>query len=190
MGEIFKPVTQWIAGNVGWSVLLGFFILSLFFEFSKIKLSPITALFKWIGNRITSGLRADIASLDLKIQNLQQETDKKFDEVRDSVNKSVADLQAETGLKDLELKKQLREIEERQDRQSAARIKAHVFTFSRECRKGESHTLEDFENIVRENQEYESLVEKRGWKNDVYKLDFDFIMTDYNRRKTTGDFLR
>ena len=41
MGEIQKAVGQWIVSNVGWTVLIILFILSMFFEISKIKKEPI-----------------------------------------------------------------------------------------------------------------------------------------------------
>lgn len=194
MGEIFKPVTQWISTNVGWSVLLGLFILSLFFEFSKIKLSPITAFFKWIGDRLTAGLKIEISELrentDKRFDEMKAETDQNLKELKDSVNASMAELTAKSNLNDSEFQRKLNEIEEKQDKQICSRIKAHVLNFSRQCRNGEKHTFEDFKNIISENQEYQEIIERHGWKNDVYKLDFDYIMADYNRRVENDDFLK
>jgi len=190
MGEILKPFTQWTAGQIGMGVAGVIFVLSLFFEFSKIKLSPFTALFKWIGDRITAGLRADIADLkkttDDRFTEMKKDTDERMNRIEDA----VAQIREKNIQSDDKFQKQLAEIEERQDLQMASRIKAHVLNFSRQCRNGEKHSLEDFKNVVRENETYEQLVEKYGWKNDVYKMDFDYIMADYNRRKDTDDFLK
>lgn len=190
VGEILKPFTQWAASHIGLTIMGIIFFLSLFFEFSKIKLSPITALCKWIGDRITSGLRADIADLkkntDKKLEEMKAATDERMDKIEGS----IAELAAKTSMNDAECQRKLQEIEERQDQQMASRIKAHVLNFSRQIRNGERHTLEDYENLIRENQTYEELVEKNGWKNDVYKFDFEFIMADFQKRKDTGDFLK
>lgn len=193
MGEIFKPVTQWISTNVGWSVLLGLFILSLFFEFSKIKLSPITALFKWIGDRLTAGLKVEISELrentDKRFDEMKAETDQNLKELKDSVNASMAELTAKSNLNDSEFQRKLDDIEEKQDLQICSRVKAHVLNFSRQCRNGEKHSLEDFKNLFQENLEYSRLVEKHGWINDVYKHDFAFIERVYDECNANNDFL-
>lgn len=194
MGELFKPVTNWIVANVGWSVLAGLFILSLFFEFSKIKLSPITAFFHWIGDRLTGGLRADIADLkentDKKFDEMKTETEQKLNELKDSVNDSMAELAAKSNMSDAEFQRKLNEIEEKQDKQAVSRIKAHVLNFSRQCRNKEKHTLEDFKNIIAENEEYEELVKKHDWKNDVYTEDYAYILEIYRRCLREDDFLK
>lgn len=190
MGEIFKPVAQWISGNVGWSVLLVIFVLSLFFEFSKIKLSPITALCRWIGDRITSGLRADIADLKKSTDDRLAATEQHITELKDSMSNSLEELKAKTSFNDAEFQRQQKEIEERLDRLAAARIKAHVLTFSRQCRNQEKHTHEDFMNLIEENAEYERLVKKYGWKNDVYKEDYEFVMEIYRKCLRDNSFLK
>ena len=48
MGDIVKPVAQWISQNVPWAVLIGIFVISLFFEISKIKVYPLKWLWKLI----------------------------------------------------------------------------------------------------------------------------------------------
>ena len=194
MGEIFKPVGQWIAGNVGWSVLLGLFILSLFFEFSKIKLSPITAVCKWIGDRITSGLRADMADLkqstDRQIAEMKAITDSKLTEIREFVSVSLGEIKERTAANEAESERRENDIELRLDNLSASRIKAHVLAFGRQCRNHEKHTQEDFKNLIAENAEYERLVKKYEWQNDVYKEDFAFIMEIYRKCIRDNDFLR
>lgn len=194
MGEILKPVGQWVAANVGWSVLLAIFALSLFFEFSKIKLSPITAFCKWIGDRITGGLRADIADLkantDNKFAEMKSDTDANLRELKDSVNDSLAEIKAKSAMNVAQFINQKNEIEERLDRLAAARIKAHVLNFGRQCRNHEKHTHEDFLNLIAENTEYEGLVKKYGWQNDVYKEDYAYIMEIYRKCIRDNDFLR
>lgn len=194
MGEVFKPVAQWISGNVGWTILLAIFVLSLFFEFSKIKLSPITAMCHWIGDRITSGLRADIADLktntDKKFAEMKADTDANLRDLKDGVNNSFAEIKAKTAFNDAEFERRQKDIEERLDKLAAARIKAHVLNFSRRCRNNEKHTLEDFKNLIAENAEYEKIVKKHEWKNDVYKEDYAFIMEVYRRCIRDNDFLK
>lgn len=201
MNEIVKPVGQWISGNVGWTVLIVLFFFSLFFEFSKIKLSPITAFLRWIGNRITGGLKDAIDDLkkdtNEQIADLKKETNQQISELRKENNDRFADLERQTeeikngAHENCEIMKtKMAELEEKQDLQAASRIKNHVLTFSRRCRNGEKHTEEDFRNLIAENAEYEQLVSKYGWTNDVYKEDYVFFINEYHRCIRENDFLR
>lgn len=194
MNDIVKPVTQWIGNNVGWTVLIVFFIFNLFFEFSKIKLSPISATLKWIGKRLTGSLHDEIADL-------KQQTKEKLEELKADTEQKIQELDLKTvnalcSIKDSatsncdKTQQKLAEIEAAQDRQAAARIKAHVLNFSRSLRVGEKHTEEDFRNLIRENEEYEELIAKNGWKNDVYKADYEFFYHEYQRCQRENDFLR
>ena len=177
MNEIVKPAAQWISQNIGWTAVLILFIFSLFFEFSKIKLSPITAFLRWVGDRLTGGLKADIESLrtdtEAKIQELDEKTSAALEEIKNS---------ADFNCKKTQIK--LDEIERQQDIMAAARIKAHVLNFSRSLRIGEKHTEEDFQNLIKENEEYEALVKKHNWTNDVYKADYEYFYEKQNRSAT------
>lgn len=181
MGEVSKTVGQWIVNNLGWSVILVLFLFSLFFEFSKIKLNPISALFKRIGNAFTSGIKQDIADLkedtNQKIADLEKKTSKELKEIKDS---SMANCKA--------MKEKLAELEEQTDLQSAARIKSHVFNFAKECYRKEKHTKKDFANLFEENRQYEELVKKYNWKNDCYTEDYAYIKHVYRQCLENNDF--
>ena len=181
MGEVSKTVGEWIVANFGWSVILFLFLFSLFFEFSKIKLNPITALCKRIGNAFTAGVKQDI-------EELRKDTNKRFEEFEGKTSKALRDIKENASANCATMKDKLNEIEEKQDNQAASRIKAHVFNFAKECYRGEKHTKGDFENVINENKIYERLVEKHGWKNDVYTKDFAYIEREYQRCLDEHDF--
>ncbi len=201
MGDIGKPVAEWISQNVGWAVLVVVFLFSIFFEFSKIKLSPITTFLRWIGNRITGGLKDDIADLKQDtnqiVGDLKKETNKQIKDLKDENEAKFSELEKQTGAIQQaavdnyeQLKSKMQELEDLQDSQAAARIKNHVLTFSRRCRNGEKHTEEDFRNLIEEHQQYEKLVQKHNWTNDVYKEDYAFFINEYHRCIRENDFLR
>lgn len=57
-------------------------VLSIFFEVSKIKLNPLTALCTWIGERINSGtekkldaIKQEVEALDKKIEKVDEKVD-------------------------------------------------------------------------------------------------------------------
>lgn len=194
MNEIAKPVAQWIGQNVGWTVLIVIFVFSLFFEFSKIKLSPITSFLNWIGTRLTGGIKDYIvktqADMNTKIEELRKDTNQKFEDLDNRTFSALEKLRNSHIQNSNETQRKLIEIELNQDTLAAARIKAHVLNFSRSLRIGEKHTEEDFKNLIKENELYEELVKKHGWKNDVYKADYDFLYSEYQRCQHDNGFLK
>lgn len=194
MGEISKEVGQWIVHNVGWSVIIVLFILSCLFKITKIEVDPLGWFISWIGKLLTKNVRADIADLktetNAQISELKRDTNDKFNTLEAKTEAALDALKDRSNRNDEELDKRLREIELNQDHMAAARIKNHVLTFSRRCRNGEKHTKEDFMNLIEENVEYERLVQKHGWKNDVYTEDYAYFLEEYRRCIRENDFLK
>lgn len=194
MNEIVKPVIQWIGENTGWTVAIVIFIFSMFFEISKIKIYPITAVLKWLGNRFTGGLKELI--MDLKqdtnnqIADLKTDTERKIQELNTKTTITLNEIKTSAQYNCQETQRKLQEIEQNQDRQAASRIKAHVLNFSRSLRMGEKHTEEDFKNLIKENEEYERLIKKNNWTNAVYKADYEFFYHEFQRCQRENDFLR
>lgn len=194
MGEISKEVGQWIIHNVGWSVIIVLFILSCLFKITRIEVDPLGWFISWIGKLLTKNVRADIADLktetNAQISELKRDTNDKFNTLEAKTEAALDALKDRSNRNDEELDKRLREIELNQDHMAAARIKNHVLTFSRRCRNGEKHTKEDFMNLIEENVEYERLVQKHGWKNDVYTEDYAYFLEEYRRCIRENDFLK
>ena len=195
MGEIVKPVMQWISANIPWTVLIVIGILSLFVEISKVKIFPLKWLWKltsWPFRKIDEQRTESFKNL---ITNLNITIDNKLTNLAAESNANCAAVKAcfvnlEKRLDDLDEQQKL--TEERLDMLAAARIKNHVFNFARQIRKGEQHSHEDFVNLIKENAEYEALVEKyscideahkKAWENGVYTRDFAFIKKAYDEGK-------
>ena len=179
MSDMVKPIAQWAGEHIGFTVLFVLFVFSLFFEFSKIKLSPITAFLNWVGKRLTKDIKQDIADF-------KKDTERKISDLEKSTEKAIKEVREEASTNCLKTQEKLNEIEYRQDFQFASRVKAHVLNFSRSLRLGEKHTEEDFKNLIKENEEYEALTEKHGWKNDVYKADYKFVREEFERCQKEG----
>ena len=194
MNDIVKPVTQWISENIGWTIGIVVFVFSLFFEISRIKIAPITWLLSWIGSRLTRGLKADIADLkkqtNEKIAEMKKDTEQKIHDLDSRTSASLEEIKTNAQYNCVETQKKLAAIEEAQDKQAAERIKVHVLNFSRSLRVGEKHTEEDFKNLIRENEEYERLVAKHGWTNDVYKADYEFFYRTFQHCQRDNSFLK
>ena len=192
MGEITKVVGQWIADNVPWAVLIGVFIFCLFFEISKIKVYPLRWLWKFISWPFKKIDEQRTNSFKNLLSAFKIDIDNKLNEMEVSSSSNCAAVKAcftelEKRFDKLDDKQQ--ETEERLDRLAAARIKNHVLNFARQCRKGEVHSHEDFVNLFKENQEYEKLVEKYNWDNDVYKHDYAYILRVYDEASNKGSFI-
>ena len=192
MGDIVKPVAQWISQNVSWTILIVVFIVSLFFEISKVKVYPL----KWLWKAISWPFRKIDEQRTNSFKNVviefKTDMETKLTEMTESSNSNCASVKAcfidlEKRFDKLDAKQQ--ETEERLDLLAAARIKNHVLNFARQCRKGEPHSHEDFGNLFKENKEYEKLVLKYGWDNDVYKHDFAYIRRVYDECNDRGEFL-
>lgn len=212
MEEIGKAVGQWIVGNVGWSILIFLFILSLLFKITKREVDPLGWLLGWIGKNLTKNVREDVADLKKdttkKFDEIKQDRNKKIDELKSDYNKQIKDLKTDldafekrTNSSIDEMKKgttsncemmktRLDAVERSNDMQTVRQIRAHVLDFANSCMNKRKHTKLEFENIIDENKQYKALVEKYKIENDVYKEDYEFIMKIYHRCQDEGTFLK
>lgn len=190
MGEISKAVGQWIVGNLGWTAIIILFILSGVFKIAKIEINPLGWVVAWLGNAFTKGVRTDIAELkndtEAKIAELRAD----LDSFEDRTNRSIDGMKSGTSMNCELLKARLDEMEKSNDMQTARQIKAHVLDFANSCLNKRRHTKKEFDNIIRENEEYEALVKKYNLVNNVYTEDYNFIMKLYHKCQDENSFLR
>lgn len=212
MGEISKAVGQWIVANVGWSVVIFLFVLSGLFKIVKIEINPIGWLIGAIGKALTKDVRNDILkfkeSTELKFENIQKDRSDKIDELKSNYDEKITDLREDLDNFEVAVKEkmiQLREesslncenvtsrldqMQKSNDMQTVRQIKGHVLDFANTCLNGVKHTKQDFENIIKENEEYEELVSKYTLRNDVYAEDFKYIMKIYHECQEKHSFLK
>lgn len=190
MGEVSKAVGQWIVGNVGWTAIIILFVLSGIFKVAKKEIDPLGTVISWIGKAFTKDVRNDIAILkadsDSQISDLRDD----LDEFEDRTNRSITAMQNGTNVNCELLKTRLDAMEKSNDMQTVRQIKAHVLDFANSCMNKRKHTKQDFDNIIKENEEYERLVEKYELRNDVYTEDYAYIMKIYHKCQEEGSFLK
>ena len=204
MSEVAKAVGQWIVGNVGWSVLIVLFILSMLFKITKKEIDPLGWVIGWFGKALTKDVRKDISdfkkSTEDNLDDLKKDYNKKITDLRSdldafekSTNKSIGEIKTGTSKNCESLKRRLDKMEKASirsnDMQTIRQIKAHVLDFANSCMNHRKHTKKDFENIIEENTLYESLIKKYRITNDVYTEDFKFIMDIYHKCQKEGSFL-
>lgn len=190
MAEISKAVGQWIVNNVGWTVLIGLFLLSGLFKITKIELNPIGWVIGWIGKNLTKDVRKDVADLKKETDDQIKTLKNDLDSFVQNTNDSIAEMKKSTDRNCNLLKKRLDGMEKSNDLQSVRQIRAHVLDFANSCMNKRKHTKMEFENIISENTQYVAYIKKYKLKNDVYKQDYDFIMKCYHKCQEEGSFLK
>lgn len=87
MEQLIEALSGLTIGEIAkWAGLLLVAILSLF-EFTKIKVNPISAIFRWIGNKINAPLIERIDEISTK----QNNQEKKLDDLQDSLDDNEID---------------------------------------------------------------------------------------------------
>lgn len=135
-------------------------VFCVFFEIAPIKLHPVTTLLNWIGKRLTGDLRRDV-------EQLRKETVENYKQMETRLDQTDRAI----------------------DEQRMASIKAVVLDFANSCRNGRKHSREEFVYILKENDEYEMLIEKYGLKNNWYTEDFKYIERIYQECMAENKFL-
>lgn len=163
MEDFGKLVLDWLGSNWVWVAV----ILSVFFEVVPIKLSPLS----WIGSLLFKGTNVRFDKLEKDMAERFDKTEKDMAERFDKTEKDIA------------------KLERKQNEIRVACIKRHVLDFANACRRGVGHSKEDFANLMKENGEYEKLVEELEITNDVYTADFEFIKAKYRECQENNSFL-
>lgn len=190
MSEISKAVGQWILANVGWTVIIILFLLSCFFKIAKKEIDPLGWVIGLIGKPLTKDVRKDIAELQRETNTKIADLRTDLDAFEKTTNTSITELQKGTNSNCRIMKKRLDDIQKSNDMQTVRQIKSHVLDFANSCMNGRKHTKKEFDNIIDENTQYESLVKKYKLKNDVYKEDYAFIMKVYHYNQEKNAFLK
>ena len=192
MNEIIKPVTEWIGKNIPLSIGIGIFVFCLLFEISKVKIYPLRWLWKLISWPFKKIDEQRTGSFRRIVEEFQVDINDKIDSMINATSTNCEVLKTRFDKMEEQLKtldKKQNDTEEKLDLLAAARIKNHVLNFARQCRKGEKHSIEDFQNLFREHRQYLSLVNKYQWVNDVYLHDFAYIERVYDECNMKNDFL-
>ena len=155
-----------VAQIIRWVVIL-IGLLSVFFEVSKIKINPISALFKWMGAKAG-------AQILEKIDENQKETNRRLENIE---------------AKQEELENKIEELSLQEAIDVADSIKTQIFSFYHELQKpGIRHSEAEFNQIIALNEKYERLVARTKQPNGVYEAEYKYIMQVFHQCQQTNDF--
>ena len=90
---------------------------------------------------------------------------------------------------DEEICKKQAEIERQQAIDTADTIKAEVFSFYNECKRGLKHSEAEFNHIAQQNKKYMAIIEVTKEPNVVYEAEYEYIMEIFKEAMTKNDFL-
>lgn len=90
---------------------------------------------------------------------------------------------------DEEICKKQAEIERQQAIDTADTIKAEVFSFYNECKRGLKHSEAEFNHIAQQNKKYLAIIEVTKEPNGVYEAEYECIMEIFKEAMAKNDFL-
>ena len=90
---------------------------------------------------------------------------------------------------DEEICKKQAEIERQQAIDTADTIKAEVFNFYNECKRGLKHSEAEFNHIVQQKKKYLAIIEVTKEPNGVYEAEYEYIMEIFKEAMAKNDFL-
>lgn len=90
---------------------------------------------------------------------------------------------------DEEVCKKQAEIERQQAIDTADTIKAEVFSFYNECKRGLKHSEAEFNHIAQQNKKYLAIIEVTKEPNGVYEAEYEYIMEIFKEAMAKNDFL-
>lgn len=194
MGEVLKPAGQWIAQNVPLAVLIALLLFSIFFKIPKKEVHLLTWMLSKLGETLLGSIKHEITEL-------RRENSDKFDQLKDDTDSRITRLETSTNAKFDEIvltnnnncrsmQDRLNEIEKKQDMQTADRIRTHVLNFAEDLRRGNLRTKEDFDLLLKSDEQYEQIMEKYEIKNNVYAHAIKFINKKYDEFTENDGFAK
>lgn len=88
------------------------------------------------------------------------------------------------------MNKRIDEIESNQLAAEKDHIRSSVFRFAAECRRGEGHTLEEYNHLFEMDDRYRKMLKITGDPNGKYCSAREYIMSVYQRCQAENDFLK
>ena len=105
------------------------------------------------------------------------------------MNAEVMDEIKELKKNDEEIRKEQEEIKRQQAIDTADTIKAEVFSFYNECKRGLKHSEAEFNHIAQQNKKYLAIIEITKEPNGVYEMEYEYIMEIFKKAMAENDFL-
>lgn len=83
----------------------------------------------------------------------------------------------------------LDDIDKKIDENEIDRLRWEILDFANSCRNHRLHSKDEFEHIIKQNQKYHDILEKREMENGLIDLEYAYIEEIYKERLRKNDFL-
>ena len=150
-----------------------FIILSVI-EITPIKVNPWGKILGGIGKIFNRDIQKGIADLRQDVKDLRQET-----------NNMVLDLHERINIIDQRLDQHIMESDQRDVRLR----RESILDFASAVANGRNYTKEQYEQMLRECDDYENYCEKKQIKNSVAEASIGIIINTYQEHLAHNDFL-
>lgn len=143
------------------------FVLSWFFEFSKIKINP----WSWLLKQLAKELNKDVHQRLDEVVNVKS---KHYQEIMDIMN---------------DTSEQLHKLNIRIDENEMQRIRWEILDFANSIKNGTKHSKDEFHHIIEMNEKYHRIIEYRGMTNGVIDVEYELILDTYRKCREENSFL-
>jgi len=173
-----QQILDMVGDNWGWIVVA---LLSIV-EVSKIKINPWSALFKWLGNVMFSGIRSEMASM-------KKEMTKEISGVKtevEGVKTEVEGVKSEIGA----VKSDIGKMKDGSLEDKAKAARDRILNCSDEVYNGVRHSKEFFDNVLLDITFYKAYCKAHpNFQNDMTVMAVERIEEVYRHCLEDHDFL-
>lgn len=186
--------------NIPWLAVVLVFV-SVFFEFSKIKLNPLSWMFKEFKRKLMEDankehevIHKENADINRRLDEVVNIKSKHYQEIvkwQNATDEDVNDLKIITSqmvtMMD-EISTKLDKMYEDQDANEMVRLRWEILSFADSCRSGNKHSKDAFHHIIESNDKYHRIIDKRGFVNGVIDAEMEYILEAYHHCCDADDF--
>ena len=168
-----QQVINWLSNNI-WTVIV---IGSLFIQIVPIKINPWTALFQWIGKTITGNACSKLDGVIKRITDIENSIK--------TITGSVATIHSNVQT----IESNMKSMDEDMKTNEKDRIRWEILDFANSCHNIRRHTKDEFKHILELHKKYTQLVQETNDPNEVFTLEYNYIVQIYKKQLETNDFL-
>ena len=144
--------------------------LSIFLEISKVKISPISALIKFVFRPIRKELAEMREDVKKDIEALRTDLTSQIDSLREDQEKG---------------KEAIDELIESNEMSEISRIRWEIIEFSNSIENGQLHVRDEYRHIKDDHKKYEALIKKYNLENGITTEEIEKINKHYEENKHT-----